>query len=76
MRFWSLMAFFLVALMCFIFLFSLSPDSVCPDNLPDQLWCCLAMCISSGVAVFPDFLYDFFDYPLHKFLYSGKSNIH
>ncbi|XP_037248230.1 elongation of very long chain fatty acids protein 5 isoform X2 [Falco rusticolus] len=44
--------------------------SVCPDNLPDQLWCCLAMCISSGLAVFPDFLYDFFDYPLHKFLYS------
>jgi len=27
------------------------------------------------VAVFPDFLYDFFDYPLHKFLHSGKTNI-
>lgn len=54
----------------------LSPDSVRLDNLPDQLWCCLAMCISSGMAVFSDFLHDFFDYPLHKFLYSGKSNIH
>lgn len=58
------------------FFFSLSPDAVCPDNLPDQLWYCLAMCISSGVAVFPDFLYDFVDYPLHKFLYSGKNNVH
>lgn len=45
-------------------------DSVCLDNLPDQLWCCLAVCISYGVAVFSDFLHDFFDYPLHKFLYS------
>lgn len=53
----------------------LSPDSICLDNLPDQLWCCLAMCISSGVAVFSDFLHDFFDYSLHKFLYSGKNNI-
>lgn len=78
LRFWSLMAFFLLPLMCFISLIFcfLSPDSVCLDNLPDQLWCCLAMCISSGVAVFSDFLYDFFDYPLHKFLYSGKSNSH
>lgn len=76
------MAFSLLALTCsgfcfllFCFVF-LSPDSVCPDNLPDQLWCCLAVCVSSGVAVFPDFLYDFLDYPLHKFLHSGKSNIH
>lgn len=49
---------------------SLPPASVRADNHPDQLWGRLAVCIPSWLVIFPDWIHDFSDCSLHKFLRS------
>lgn len=50
------------------------PASVCADHHPDQLWGHLAVYLPSRLVVFPDWIHDFSDHPLHKLLHSGKSH--
>ena len=50
------------------------PASVCADHHPDQLWGRLAVHLPSRLVVFPDWIHDFSDRPLHKLLHSGKSH--
>lgn len=49
---------------------SLPPASVCADNHPNQLRCHLAMYVPPWLAIFPDWIHDFSDCSLHKFLHS------
>lgn len=48
--------------------------TVCADHHPDQLRGHLAVRLPSWLVVFPDWIHDFSDCPLHKLLYSGKSH--
>uniref|UniRef100_A0A4W2DZG1 Elongation of very long chain fatty acids protein n=1 Tax=Bos indicus x Bos taurus TaxID=30522 RepID=A0A4W2DZG1_BOBOX len=45
-------------------------SSVCADHHPDQLWGHLAVYLPSRLVVFPDWIHDFSDHPLHKLLHS------
>lgn len=44
--------------------------SVCADDHPDQLRGHLAVCVPSGLVIFPDWIHDFPDHSFHKFLHS------
>lgn len=54
----------------------LSPlGPVCTDNHPDELWGHLAMYLPPRVVVFPDWIHDFPDCPLHELLHSGNPHL-